>query len=44
MTAHAAEPDHVYETVAAECGIDPATVLAELRDATAAPLPVEGAR
>jgi hypothetical protein len=43
VTAHAAEPDHVYETVAAECGIDPAQALAELRDAIAAPLPAGGA-
>jgi hypothetical protein len=38
------EADHVHDAVAAECGIDPAAVLAELRDAIAAPLPVGGAR
>jgi hypothetical protein len=38
------EADHVHDAVAAECGIDPAAALAELRDAITAPLSAGSAR
>ncbi len=46
MSAHAAglrERDHVHDQVAAEFGIDPDRLRAELADAITAPLPQPGA-